>query len=101
MKKILCLLLCLLLFLPVLSLAESNLDDFLVEDDEDEYTDPVIVGEVYPEKTREDFNMNSPALYKGKISGRYDNATAGAVTAIARGVAMALAQHAPRLDQHP
>ena len=43
MKKILCLLLCLLLFLPVLSLAESNLDDFLVEDDEDEYTDPVIV----------------------------------------------------------
>jgi hypothetical protein len=28
-----------------------------------------------------------------------DHATAGAVTAIARGVAMALAQHAPRLDQ--
>ena len=71
MKKNLCLLLCLLLFLPVLSLAESNLDDFLVEDDEDEYTDPVIVGEVYPEKTREDFNMNSPALYKGKISKNY------------------------------
>lgn len=30
-----------------------------------------------------------------------DHATAGAVTAIARGVAMALAQHAPRLDQAP
>lgn len=30
-----------------------------------------------------------------------DHATAGAVTAIARGIAMALAQHAPRLDQRP
>lgn len=30
-----------------------------------------------------------------------DHATAGAVTAIARGIAMALAEHAPRLDQRP
>lgn len=34
-------------------------------------------------------------------NGAIDHDTAGAVTAIARGVAMALAQHAPRLDQRP
>ena len=82
MKRILCILLGLSLLLgtAVFAYAEEGGDE-----DEMEYTqeqlaemeeeekeaeenvDAVVVGEVYHEKTREDFNMNSPALYTAKM----------------------------------
>ena len=82
MKRILCILLGLSILLGSFAFAYAEEGG---EDDEMEYTqeqlaemeeeekeaeenvDAVVTGEVYHEKTREDFNMNSPALYTAKM----------------------------------
>ena len=81
MKRILCILLGLSLLLGMAASAyaeEGGEDDVsftdeqlaeMEEEEEEAEADvaAVITGEVYHEKTREDFNMNSPALYTAKM----------------------------------
>ncbi len=85
MKRILCILLGLSLLAGILSFAMAEEDDDdgvqfteeeLKEMEEEEKeaeddTEAVVTGEVYHEKTKEDFNQNSPALYTGKIRTDY------------------------------
>ena len=86
MKRILCILLGLSLLLGTVAFAYAE-DDADYDDEEEGATytqeqleemeeeeeeaalnaDAVVTGEVYHEKTREDFNMNSPALYTAKM----------------------------------
>lgn len=83
MKRILCILLglCLLLGTVSFSVAEED-DDVQFTDEElremeeeekeaEDDTEAVVTGEVYHEKTKEDFNQNSPALYTGIIRKDY------------------------------
>jgi hypothetical protein len=80
MKRLLSLLLCLSLVTGMASfaLAEENEDDVEFSDEEERemeeeekeaenYEDAVVEGEVYHEKTREDFTADSPALYTGVV----------------------------------
>ena len=81
MKRLLAFILVVALLVPVLGAQaagnkknnkkNTDAEAFLVEDDEEEYQDPVVYGEVYPEKNREDFDLHSPAIYKGKLSKDY------------------------------
>ena len=78
MKRILCILLSLSLLLgtAVYALAEEEEEpEFSAEEEEEikeeekelESDGEVVTGEVYHEKTKEDFDQNSPALYTGII----------------------------------
>jgi hypothetical protein len=79
MKRILCIILglCLLAGTVTFALAEEDeeinySDEELKEMEEEEKeaeedVEAVVEGEVYYEKTKEDFNLNSPAIYTGKI----------------------------------
>ena len=78
MKRLLCILLCLSLLSGVLcfAMAEEDEPEFSEEEMEEmeeeqreaaEDTEAVVEGEVYHEKTREDFDLNSPAIYTGVI----------------------------------
>ena len=78
MKRLLCILLCLSLLSGVLcfAMAEEDEPEFSEEEMEEmeeeqreaaEDTEAVVEGEVYHEKTREDFDLNSPAIYTGKM----------------------------------
>ena len=79
MKRILCIILglCLLAGTVTFALAEEDeeinySDEELKEMEEEEKeaeedVEAVVEGEVYHEKTKEDFNLNSPAIYTGKI----------------------------------
>ena len=79
MKRILCILLGLSLLLGAVSLAlaESEEEDieFSAEEEEEireeeaeaESDGVVVQGEIYHEKTKEDFNQSSPAIYTGVI----------------------------------
>ena len=79
MKRILCILLSLslLITLAFTACAEEDeevefSDEELAEMEEEEKeaeedVEAVVEGEVYHEKTREDFDLNSPALYTGKM----------------------------------
>ena len=84
MKRILCILLglCLLTGIVYSAIAEDDEDDVQfteeelreMEEEEKEAEDDVeavVTGEVYHEKTKEDFNLNSPALYTGIIRKDY------------------------------
>ena len=83
MKRILCILLglCLLTGMTSFAIAEED-DDVQFTDEElremeeeekeaEDDTDIVVEGETYQEKTKEDFNQNSPALYTGIIRKDY------------------------------
>ncbi len=77
MKRFVCLLLSLVLAASVAlsALAEEDVEfteEELAEMEEEqreaaEDVEAVVEGEVYHEKTREDFDLNSPALYTGKM----------------------------------
>ena len=80
MKRFLCILLslCLLMGTVCFAVAEEDEEDVEFSDEEmaemeeeereaEEDKEAVVSGEVYEEKTREDFNQNSPALYTGII----------------------------------
>ena len=80
MKRILCMLLCLSLLTGLVSFAyaEDDEDDVEYSDEElkemeeeekeaEDDTEIVVTGEVYHEKTKEDFNKNSPAIYTGNM----------------------------------
>ena len=84
MKRILCIILALGILAGsfCFAVAEEDEDVQLSEEDlremeEDEqeaenYVEAVVQGEVYHEKTREDFNSKSPALYKAKMRSDYN-----------------------------
>ena len=78
MKRILCVILSLSMLLSIVSfsMAEEGTSEFTDEElremEEEEqaaenYVEAVVQGEVYHEKTREDFDLNSPVLYKAKM----------------------------------
>ena len=78
MKRILCIVLGLSILFSVFSFAIAEEDDSGFTDEElremeeeeqaaENYIEAVVQGEVFHEKTREDFNLNSPALYKAKM----------------------------------
>ena len=79
MKRILCILISLSLLAGMVSLALAEEDDEVqfseeelreMEEEEkeaDDYVEAVVQGEVYHEKTRQDFDLNSPAIYTGKM----------------------------------
>ena len=83
MKRILCILLSLSLLLGTAVFAFAEEDDEEPEFSEEEEKEieeeekelesdgAVITGEVYHEKTKEDFDLNSPALYTGIIRKDY------------------------------
>ena len=84
MKRILCILLglCLLTGIVYSAIAEDDEDDVQFTEEElremeeeekeaEEDIEAVVTGEVYHEKTKEDFNQNSPALYTGIIRKDY------------------------------
>ena len=84
MKRILCIILALGMLAGTFSFAIAEEDEEVqlteedlreMEEDEEEaknYVEAVVQGEVYHEKTREDFNSKSPALYKAKMRSDYN-----------------------------
>ena len=83
MKRILCIILALGILAGTMSFAvaeeedefqfsEEELREMQEEENQAEnYVEAEVQGEVYHEKTREDFDMNSPALYKAKMRSDY------------------------------
>ena len=80
MKRFLCILLCLSVLASLACFAAAEDEEEEVEFSEEELeemeeeqreaaedTEAVVEGEVYHEKTREDFDLNSPAIYTGKM----------------------------------
>ncbi len=78
MKRIICILLGLSLLLGSVSFAYAEEDDVDYSDEElaemeaeekeaEDDVEAVVEGEVYKEKTKEDFNLNSPAIYTGVL----------------------------------
>ena len=78
MKRIICILLGLSLLLGTVSFAYAEEDDVDYSDEElaemeaeekeaEDDVEAVVEGEVYKEKTKEDFNLNSPAIYTGVL----------------------------------
>ena len=77
MKRFFCILLslCLLAGMVVFSMAEEETPEFSAEEEQEieeeklaaESDGIVVEGEVYEEKTREDFTLDSPALYTAKM----------------------------------
>ena len=91
MKRLLCLLLALGLLLTGLSFAAAEEDEVEFSDEElkemeqeqqmaEADTAAIVQGEVYHEKTKEDFNLNSPALYVGNLRKEYSIFTEKDVT---------------------
>ena len=80
MKRFLCgwLCLCLLLSCVFLAFAENAEEELTEEEKEevrelDEEDDSIyeVTGRVYPEPTLSDFNASSPAIYTGRLGGKY------------------------------
>ena len=78
MKRIMCILLGLSLLLGSVPFAYAEEDDLDYSDEElaemeaeekeaEDDVEAVVVGEVYKEKTKEDFNQHSPAIYTGVL----------------------------------
>ena len=79
MKRILCIILALGLLAGTMFSAYAEEDDDIQfteddlremqeeEDQAENYVEADVVGEVFHEKTREDFNANSPAIYRAKM----------------------------------
>ena len=79
MKRILCILLSISLLTGMVFFALAEEDEDIQFSDEElkemeeeekeaeEDIEAVVEGEVYHEKTREDFDLNSPAIYTGKM----------------------------------
>ena len=85
MKRILCIILALgMLTGTMMSFAAAEEDEDIQfsdeelremqeeEDQAENYVEAEVQGEVYHELTREDFNANSPALYKAKMRSDYN-----------------------------
>ena len=79
MKRILCIILALGLLAGTMFSAYAEEDDDIQfteddlremqeeEDQAENYVEADVEGEVFHEKTREDFNANSPAIYRAKM----------------------------------
>ena len=84
MKRILCIILALGMLTGTMAFAVAEEDDDIQfsdeelremqeeEDQAENYVEAEVKGEVYHEMTREDFNANSPALYKAKMRSDYN-----------------------------